>query len=150
MRGVEALLATRVPVNLRMVVDRDNLPALPAVAELTESRGWLDLPEKRSKTQVGRNYELFGCASRQAPVSLFGRADLWAAWLELPERHAAPRPGGPAAQRASRAPGPGGGACSARLAGQPTRPPASPKNSPAVQTLEVSGQVPVRQPMKCA
>ncbi len=90
-RGVEALVAAGVPVNLRVVVDRDNLPALPAVAELAESRGWLDLPEARFKTQVGRNYELFGCASRQAPASLFGRADLWAAWVELAERHPALR-----------------------------------------------------------
>ena len=86
-RGVEALLAAHVPVNLRVVVDRDNLPALPALAELCQSKGWLDLPESRFKTQVGRNYELFGCASQQAPASLFGRADLWAAWLDLAERH---------------------------------------------------------------
>ncbi len=90
-RGIEALVAAGVPVNLRVVADRDNLPALPAVAELAESKGWLDLPEERFKTQVGRNYELFGCTGRQAPGSLFGRSDLWAAFLELAERHPALR-----------------------------------------------------------
>jgi uncharacterized protein len=75
-----------VPVNLRVVVDRENLPALPALARLAAARGWLDLPEARFKTQVGRNYELFGCASRQARGALFDRVELWSAFVALAER----------------------------------------------------------------
>jgi uncharacterized protein len=82
-RGVDALVAAEVPVNLRVVADRENLPALPALARLAEARGWLDLPEARFKTQVGRNYELFGCASRQRRGALFDRLELWTEWARL-------------------------------------------------------------------
>ncbi len=84
-RGVDALVAAQVPVNLRVVVDRENLPALPALARLAEERGWLDLPESRFKTQLGRNYELFGCASRQARGALFDRVELWTELVRLAE-----------------------------------------------------------------
>lgn len=86
-RGVEALVAAEVPVNLRVVADRENLPALPALARLAEEKGWLDLPEARFKTQLGRNYELFGCASRQARDALLDRVELWAEWARLAEAH---------------------------------------------------------------
>ncbi len=88
-RGVDALVAAKVPVNLRVVADRDNLPALPALAALAEAHGWLDLPESRFKTQLGRNYELYGCASRQRKGALFDRVELWAAWSALAEAHPA-------------------------------------------------------------
>lgn len=86
-RGVDALVAAGVPVNLRVVADRDNLPRLPELARLAEERGWLALPETRFKTQVGRNYELFGCASRQQQGALFDRVELWAEYLRLAELH---------------------------------------------------------------
>ena len=85
--GIDALVEAQVPVNLRVVVDRENLPALPALARLASERGWLDLPGSRFKTQIGRNYELFGCASRQRREDLFDRVDLWAGFVELAERH---------------------------------------------------------------
>jgi uncharacterized protein len=84
-RGVDALVAAGIPVNLRVVVDRDNLPALPRLARLADERGWLHLPESRFKTQVGRNYELFGCASRQRRDALFDRVELWTEWARLAE-----------------------------------------------------------------
>ncbi|MBK9517708.1 MAG: radical SAM protein [Anaeromyxobacter sp.] len=84
-RGVDALVAAGVPVNLRVVADRDNLPRLPELAQLAEARGWLELPERRFKTQVGRNYELFGCAARQQQGALFDRVELWAEYLRLAE-----------------------------------------------------------------
>jgi uncharacterized protein len=86
-RGVDGLVAAGLPVNLRVVADRENLPALPELAALAAERGWLDLPPSRFKTQLGRNYELFGCASRQARGQLFDRVELWAAYVELCERH---------------------------------------------------------------
>ena len=89
--AVEVLVEQRqiAPVRIFLVkaVGPVNRPAAPALAELAQSKGWLDLPEERFKTQVGRNYDLFGCTGRQAPGSLFGRVDLWAAWLDLAERH---------------------------------------------------------------
>ena len=85
--GVDALVREKVPVNLRVVADRENLSSLPELAALAAARGWLDLPESRFKTQVGRNYELFGCASRQPAAALFDRVELWAEYLALGERH---------------------------------------------------------------
>jgi uncharacterized protein len=85
LRGVDALIAAQVPVNLRVVADRENLPSLPSLARLADARGWLDLPESRFKTQIGRNYELFGCASRQARGALFDRVELWTEYTRLAE-----------------------------------------------------------------
>jgi uncharacterized protein len=85
--GIDGLVQAGIPVNLRVVADRENLPALPELAELAAAKGWLDLPSSRFKTQVGRNYELFGCASRQRRDALFDRVELWARWLELAEAH---------------------------------------------------------------
>ena len=86
-RGIDALVAAGVPVNLRVVADRENLDALPELAALAQAKGWLDLPAARFKTQVGRNYELFGCASRQGRDALLDRVELWARYVELSERH---------------------------------------------------------------
>ena len=85
--GIDALVEAKLPVNLRMVADKDNLSSLPALAELADKHGWLDLPESLFKTQVGRNYELFGCASRQKPEQLYDRVALWSQYLELAEKH---------------------------------------------------------------
>ena len=85
--GIDGLVEAGIPVNLRVVADRGNLSALPELAALAAARGWLDLPSSRFKTQVGRNNELFGCASRQRREDLFDRVELWARWLELADAH---------------------------------------------------------------
>jgi uncharacterized protein len=85
--GIDRLVQAGIPVNLRVVADRENLPALPELAAFCAARGWLDLPPSRFKTQVGRNYELFGCASRQGREALFDRVELWAEYLALSEAH---------------------------------------------------------------
>ena len=85
--GIDALVRAKVPVNLRVVVDRENLPGLPELARFAAERGWLELPSSRFKTQLGRNYELFGCASRQDQGALYDRVELWARYVELAEAH---------------------------------------------------------------
>jgi len=85
--GVDGLVAAGVPVNLRVVADKENLPRLPELAAFAEARGWLDLPASRFKTQIGRNYELFGCASRQDRGALFDRVELWERYVELCALH---------------------------------------------------------------
>jgi uncharacterized protein len=85
-RGIDAMVAAQIPVNLRVVVDRANLPSLPELARFAEGKGWLGLPDDRFKTQVGRNYELFGCAAGQRRADLLERAELWAGYVELAER----------------------------------------------------------------
>jgi uncharacterized protein len=85
--GIQSLVDRGVPVNLRVVADRQNLAALPELARLCDDKGWLDLPQERFKTQIGRNYELFGCASRQRREELLDRAGLWRSFVELSEVH---------------------------------------------------------------
>ena len=65
-RGVDQLLAARIPVNLRMVVDRDNLDNLPDLARFAIDRGWTADP--LFKTQLGRNYELHACQHRATAI----------------------------------------------------------------------------------
>ncbi|MBI5486361.1 MAG: radical SAM protein [Deltaproteobacteria bacterium] len=80
--GIDAALAADVPINLRAVVDRENLEALPALAALAREHGWTGHP--RFKTQLGRNYELHHCHA--APQRLFTRLELYEALFELTRR----------------------------------------------------------------
>jgi uncharacterized protein len=57
--GIDLCLKNNLPVNLRAVVDRENLSSLPALAEYAISKGWTQNP--LFKTQLGRNYELHNC-----------------------------------------------------------------------------------------
>ena len=57
--GVDACLGAGLPVNLRSVVDRDNIESFAELAHFAIDRGWTDSPH--FKTQIGRNYELHHC-----------------------------------------------------------------------------------------
>ncbi|HAK45352.1 MAG TPA: radical SAM/SPASM domain-containing protein, partial [Spirochaeta sp.] len=57
--GIDAALSAGLPVNLRAVMDRENMPALPELAAFAVEKGWTDNP--LFKTQLGRNYELHYC-----------------------------------------------------------------------------------------
>jgi len=72
-RGVDLAIAAGVRINLRVVVDRDNINNLPELAQFAIDKGWT-----RSaffKTQLGRNYELHYCQSQQS--KLYSRIDLY-------------------------------------------------------------------------
>jgi uncharacterized protein len=71
--GIDACLEAGIPINLRVVVDKDNIDNLPALADFAISRGWTKSP--LFKTQLGRNYELHVCNS--SPDKLFDRATLY-------------------------------------------------------------------------
>jgi uncharacterized protein len=60
-KGVDACLADNITVNLRMVIDKDNISNLPEMAQLAIDKGWTESPF--FKTQLGRNYELHHCQS---------------------------------------------------------------------------------------
>jgi uncharacterized protein len=70
--GVDAALASGMAVNLRTVIDRDNLPAYVELARFAIDRGWTDHP--KFKTQIGRNYELHECQIGSA--RLYSRLEL--------------------------------------------------------------------------
>ena len=71
--GIDAVLDRGFPVNLRVVLDRENIDSLPALARLAGEHGWTGNP--KFKTQLGRNYELHTCQAE--PGRLFGRVELY-------------------------------------------------------------------------
>jgi radical SAM protein with 4Fe4S-binding SPASM domain len=73
------------PVNLRTVVDLENIRDLVTMAEFLDSKGWLDLPPEKFKTQLGRNYELFECYFK--PQHLMTQAELWAEYSALSKEY---------------------------------------------------------------
>lgn len=79
--GISAAVAQGIPVNLRSVVDRENIGDLVKLAEFCEVHGWLDLPPELFKTQIGRNYELF--ESYCSPQHLMTQVELWGEYAAL-------------------------------------------------------------------
>jgi len=71
--GVDACLQNGISVNMRMVVDKENLSNLPELARFTIDKGWT--VSQLFKTQLGRNYELHSCQSDQK--KLFTRLELY-------------------------------------------------------------------------
>ncbi len=71
--GIDQLLANQIPVNLRMVADRQNIPNLPELARFAIDKGWTASPI--FKTQLGRNYELHECQANQQ--KLYSRLELY-------------------------------------------------------------------------
>ena len=72
-KGVDAALQHGFPVNLRVVLDRENVDALPELARFAESRGWT--ANENCKTQFGRNYELHVCQKERDKI--FSRIGLY-------------------------------------------------------------------------
>ena len=81
-RGIDAALAAGFPVNLRMVIDKQNIENLPELATFAIEKGWTSNP--LFKTQIGRNYELHHCQS--TPDQLFTRISLFRKIFELTEQ----------------------------------------------------------------
>lgn len=71
--GIDECLGKGIPVNLRMVIDRENIDNLPDFARFAIDKGWTGNP--LFKTQIGRNYELHHCQS--ASDRLFSRITLY-------------------------------------------------------------------------
>jgi uncharacterized protein len=71
--GIDSALGMEIPVNLRVVLDRENIGTLPELAEFACIRGWTTLAS--FKTQLGRNYELHHCQSEQS--KLYSRVELY-------------------------------------------------------------------------
>ncbi len=81
--GIDACLSKGIPVNLRMVADRENIDDLPGLARFAIDRGWTENP--LFKTQIGRNYELHHC--QLAPDKLFSRISLYESIFSLTQEH---------------------------------------------------------------
>ena len=71
--GIDAALAHGFSINLRTVIDRDNIEDLPSLARFAIQKGWTGNP--LFKTQLGRNYELHYCQSGTG--KLYSRIELY-------------------------------------------------------------------------
>ena len=81
--GIDAALAAGLRINFRVVVDKDNIENLPALAQFALSRGWTQ--NQNFKTQLGRNYELHHCSAD--PQRLFSRIGLYEKIYSLSKVH---------------------------------------------------------------
>lgn len=81
--GIDAALENHFPINLRVVVDKDNFENLIDLAHFAIEKGWTKNP--LFKTQLGRNYELHTC--QLDPKRLFLRISLYEKVYEMVRRH---------------------------------------------------------------
>ena len=81
--GISACLNAKIDVNLRMVIDKENIDELPKLAQLAIDNGWTASPF--FKTQIGRNYELHHCQSERD--RLFDRLSIYQTIYNLIEQH---------------------------------------------------------------
>ncbi len=81
--NIDACLQKDISINLRMVVDKDNISNLPDLADFAIQKGWVNHP--LFKTQIGRNYELHYCQHGQS--KLFDRLSLYQELFQLIQKH---------------------------------------------------------------
>ena len=82
-KGIDACLESQLPVNLRMVIDKDNIHGLPEMAQFAIDKGWTK--NELFKTQLGRNYELHHC--QVASEKLFSRISLYETIYQQVKQH---------------------------------------------------------------
>jgi uncharacterized protein len=81
--GVDACLKNNLPVNLRMVVDKENISGLAEMARFSIDKGWTK--SNLFKTQLGRNYELHHCQATSE--KLYSRISLYETIYEQVKLH---------------------------------------------------------------
>ena len=81
--GVDSCVTNNLTVNLRMVIDKENIENLADLAQFAIDKGWTSSPF--FKTQIGRNYELHHCQS--AVDKLFSRVSLYEKLYTLTKQH---------------------------------------------------------------
>ncbi len=81
--AIDLAMEEGIPVNLRMVIDKDNINDLPELATYAIEKGWTENP--LFKTQIGRNYELHHCQANNQ--KLFSRLSLYENIFQLIQKH---------------------------------------------------------------
>jgi uncharacterized protein len=82
-KGIDACIQNKLHVNLRVVVDKENIKGLPELAQFAIDKGWTS--NEFFKTQLGRNYELHHCQAKSE--KLFSRISLYETIYELVKQH---------------------------------------------------------------
>lgn len=83
-RGVTKALEYGYRINLRMIIDKENLSSLYKLAEYAKEVGWLKYSPTLFETSIGRNYELHTC---QPKNTLYNRVELWTDFVELSKQY---------------------------------------------------------------
>jgi len=81
--GVDTCIANKLTVNLRMVIDKENINNLSDLAQFAIDKGWTS--SNYFKTQIGRNYELHHCQSEAS--KLFSRVTLYEQLYAITKEH---------------------------------------------------------------
>ncbi len=81
--GIDQLLENHIPVNLRMIIDKENVNDLPALARYAIERDWTKSPF--FKSALGRNYELHHCQTNNQ--RLFNRIEMYKYIYDLVKEH---------------------------------------------------------------
>jgi len=82
-RGIDKCLEKKIDINLRVVMDKENIANLVDLAQFAIEKGWTLSPF--FKTQIGRNYELHHCQS--VSEKLFDRVSIYENIFELTKQH---------------------------------------------------------------
>ncbi len=77
--GIDAALENNIPINLRVVVDKENVDNMKDLASFAMKKRWTKYPH--FKTQLGRNYELHTCGVDQN--RLFSRISMYEALYKM-------------------------------------------------------------------
>jgi len=81
--GIDLAIKEDYPINLRVVVDAENIENLPQLAKFAIEKGWTGY--NKFKTQIGRNYDLHSCIYDSK--KLFSRIELYENLTKLIEKH---------------------------------------------------------------
>lgn len=82
-QGVDLLLQNNIPVNMRMIVDKENVNSLPDLANYAINKGWTK--HSMFKTALGRNYELHHCQTNNK--RLFNRIGMYQEIYKIVKEH---------------------------------------------------------------
>lgn len=81
--GIDLLLENNIPINLRMIVDKDNVSDLPRISQYAIKKGWTKSPN--FKTALGRNYELHHCQTNNK--RLYSRIEMYQEIYEIVKQY---------------------------------------------------------------
>ncbi|MFZ4398427.1 MAG: radical SAM protein [Bacteroidales bacterium] len=82
-KGIDCCLENRLSVNLRVVIDKQNIDGLAEFAKFAIDKGWTQ--NSFFKTQLGRNYELHHCQATSE--KLFSRISLYVSIYDLVKQY---------------------------------------------------------------
>jgi uncharacterized protein len=82
-KGIDSCLENRLPVNLRVVIDKQNIDGLAELAKFAIDKTWTK--NNLFKTQLGRNYELHHCQATSE--KLFSRISLYESIYDLVKQY---------------------------------------------------------------